>query len=181
MDKDFLVIGITQPYFFKDEARQINSLLEEKKAHYIHLRKPGSSYGEMENLIQDIKPEFHPFLKLHDHFSLIEKFELGGIHLNSRNPVAFPNAAQISKSIHHPAEIKDTEDLNYFFLSPIFDSISKKGYKAAFNPEELPSFISGKRAIALGGVTPDKFLMLKNLGFYGGALLSYFFPQGNKE
>ena len=43
--------------------------------------------------------------------------------------------------------------------------------------EKISSFIRGKKVIALGGVTPDKFPFLKSKGFLGAALLGYFFPE----
>ena len=190
MNKEFLIIAVTAPGFYLEEASKINSILANNEATFIHIRKPGSTVGEIETLINEIKPEFHKKLKLHDHFELLEKYNLGGIHLNARNPEApekfnFPNIIKgnmsVSKSIHSLNEIECTEDLDYFFISPIFDSISKKGYKSAYDLNILATKIKRKRAIALGGVTPDKFPLLKGLGFYGAALLGHFFPptRGN--
>lgn len=60
------------------------------------------------------------------------------------------------------------------FLSPIYGSISKPGYEAAFpDADALASALAGARypVLALGGVTPDKFEELRELGFAGAALL----------
>ena len=131
---------------------------------------------QIEKLIEGIKPQFHSRLKLHDHFELIEKYELGGIHLNSRNPLPYPGAKSLSISIHDLNEIEKVQDFDYFFISPVFNSISKQGYNSAFDLNELSKKISGKNAIALGGVTPDKFPLLKTMSFKGAALLGHFFP-----
>lgn len=174
---DFIIIGITAPEFFEGEAESIQQILAKDKARFIHVRKPGASLLNFEKLITKISPEFHPRLKIHDHHELIYKYNLGGVHLNSRNPILPKGANSVSKSIHSLDEIDSLSQFDYGFLSPVFDSISKTGYKAAFNLKKIPEFITGKNVIALGGVTPDKIQLLKSLGFRGGAMLGYFFPQ----
>ena len=177
MSKDFQVIDITSPLFIKDEAEKINKILRDGSADLVHIRKPGSNEKEVEKLIQGISPIFYPRLKLHDHFELLEKYPLGGIHLNLRNNRAKPNVSSISISFHSLDEIKKSGNYDYFFISPIFDSISKAGYKGKFDFTELSNVIRGKKAIALGGITPDKFNFLKSMGFSGAAMLGYFFPS----
>lgn len=58
-------------------------------------------------------------------------------------------------------------------LSPIFDSISKNGYRSAFDLDEIKDMITGRHVTALGGVTPDAFPILREKGFSGAALLGY--------
>lgn len=176
MDKKFLIIAITRDVFFDDEAKKINSLFENGEIYYLHLRKPGASKEKIQRLIEEIDPQFYPRIKMHDHFELIKKYNLGGCHLNSRNPIASPEAKMISKSIHSLEEMDQNGNFEYFFISPIFDSISKEGYKSHFNLKEISMKIRGKKVIALGGVTPDKFEILKETGFIGAALCGYFFP-----
>ena len=65
-------------------------------------------------------------------------------------------------------------------MSPVFDSISKQGYKANFNKEELKKFLKKERKIkimGLGGVTEDNYSELINLGFDGGAFLGSVWKQ----
>lgn len=177
MRQNLLIIAITSPSFDTREAIKICELLEKGEADFVHIRKPGSSIEEVESLIRSIPSKYHRKLKLHDHFDLIKRYNLGGVHLNSRNPVAPQNARSVSKSLHSIDEINDAGKYDYFFLSPVFDSISKEGYKAAFDLEELEPVIRGKKAVALGGVTPEKFEQLSKLGFYGAAMLGYYFPD----
>lgn len=185
-DNRFLTIAITRESFFPKESEIINSILEKGEVDWLHIRKPSAKADQIEILIKNIDQKFHKRIKLHDHFELINKFDLGGVHLNSRNPFFVLSKEKserkeyrlsISKSLHSLEELDNVEGLDYFFISPVFDSISKQGYKAAFNLNELSKNIKGKKAIALGGVTPDKIPLLKDLGFYGAALLSYYFPN----
>lgn len=177
MPKDFLIIAITHPSFIENEAYKICRILENKEADLVHIRKPGSSLNEMRNLIYHIPKEFHHSIKIHDHFQLLNEFELGGIHLNNRNPSANLLTKSISKSIHTIEEVENIANYDYVFLSPIFNSISKTGYNSKFKLDEIADKILNKNVIALGGVTPDKFSILKKSNFIGAALLGYFFPD----
>lgn len=186
MNPDFVIIAITPPVFLKNEAETINKILSDNEAHYLHIRKPGSSESEIVSLLKQIHPSHFSRLKLHDHFQLVSKYNLGGIHLNSRNPEISPEILSkdidnkrfsVSKSVHSVEELDNNSRFDYQFISPVFDSISKKGYNAGFNLTELSDKIKGKNVIALGGVTPDKFPLLKSLGFRGAALLGHFFPD----
>ncbi|MCH5234273.1 MAG: thiamine phosphate synthase [Muribaculaceae bacterium] len=174
---DFIVIAITPPVPYPDEAGRIENILSSDLAHFVHIRKPNYSEDDVESLIKEIKPEFHHRLKLHDHFELLDKYDLGGVHLNSRNRSTHPKSKSVSISLHSLEEIEDAESYDYFFISPVFDSISKEGYMARFDHAKLSKAVKGKKAIALGGVTPEKFDYLKSLGFKGAALLGHFFPS----
>ncbi|MCH5241629.1 MAG: thiamine phosphate synthase [Muribaculaceae bacterium] len=173
---DFIIIAVTPPERYPEEAERINFLLSGGFVDFVHIRKPSYSFEDIEILVKGIKTEFLHRLKIHDHFELLQKYDLGGVHLNSRNYIVPVNAKSISISIHSLKEMENKEGYDYFFISPVFDSISKEGYRAAFDLKELSKHIQGRNAIALGGVTPDKFELLKSLGFKGAALLGHFFP-----
>ena len=97
---DFLVIAITPPDHYPHEAQIINRLLGDNMVNFVHIRKPSFSSEEIEDLIARIEPRFHPRLKLHDHFDLLDKYDLVGVHLNSRNKDSHPNAKSVSISLH---------------------------------------------------------------------------------
>lgn len=175
LDKKFLIIGITLPYFYKGEAEKIIEIFQNEEADIIHLRKPYSNLEKLEKLIKGIPEEFYPRLRLHDHFSLMDKYGLGGVHLNSRNPEPPSPNCNTSKSIHTIQELNLAAEFDYVTLSPIFDSISKPGYLAQFNLEDLKKHLHDRKVIALGGVTPEKFMLLKQTGFKGAAMSGYFF------
>ena len=66
-------------------------------------------------------------------------------------------------------------------LSPIFDSISKKGYASAFSPSQLEEAASqgiiDHQVVALGGVTLDKLPLLESWHFGGAAMLGSIWQQ----
>ena len=169
-----MIIVITLPYFIEREAERIVQRL----AHVdlIHLRKPDASIEDMERLITAIPSEYHNRLVLHDHYSLAMKYNLYGVHLNSRNPLP-PQGwkGSISRSCHSLEEIKEWKDrCNYLSLSPIYDSISKQGYLSAFSRELIEKSVADgiidNKVLALGGVTFDKVEEVLSLGF-GGAMI----------
>lgn len=172
MDKGFITIVITSPEEVKDEHIKIMRLLN-AGVDYVHIRKPNHSLSDIKRLIENIDYPLRKRLKLHGHFELLNEMNLGGVHLNSRNHEPPENASNISKSCHSLNELKDARNYEYVTLSPIFDSISKMGYKSKFDIDKLSNFIARKRVIALGGISPDTFLLLKSKGFYGAALLGY--------
>ncbi len=94
-----------------------------------------------------------------------------GVHLNSRNPQAPAGfAGTVSRSCHSLEESRGAAD--YVFISPVFDSISKAGYTAAFSLDELRGKVDS-RCIALGGVEPCRLSQVADAGFGGAALLGY--------
>lgn len=60
----------------------------------------------------------------------------------------------MSSSFHELAQLRaDWGDLDYAFLSPVYDSISKTGYGAAFEEAELGAALTAATVpvVALGG------------------------------
>lgn len=192
-----MTIVITLPNFINGEAEQIAQLLHNSIApnhtliapnhasavpyhvpiNLIHIRKPDCEISELENLILSIPNEYRNRLVLHDHHEFAIKYHLFGVHLNSRNPQP-PKGwkGSVSKSCHSLEEVKEWKvRCNYVSLSPIFDSISKKGYHSAFTSEEIKNArrdgIIDEKVLALGGVTFERLAEVKKLGFGGGMIL----------
>ena len=170
------VIVITLPEMVEGEAPLIEAFLRRGIAHSVHLRKPTATVEQLEALVRAVPADLHPRLVLHDHFALAVEFGLQGVHLNRRNPL--PPAGwqgSVSRSCHSLAEVAEWKArCTYVSLSPIFDSISKQGYRAAFTPRELEQArregIIDHRVLALGGVTFGRLPDVAAMGF-GGAMV----------
>ena len=150
------LIVITSPYFFKGEDSILSHLFDEGMQH-LHLRKPDSEANELRKLLDRIPDIYYPKVVLHDCFNLAVEYGLGGIHLNRRNnqpPNGFTGT--ISCSCHSIEELEQFGKLDYLFLSPIFQSISKEGYGNGFKPETLRQAsnagIINDKVMALGGI-----------------------------
>ena len=171
----FKLIAITREVVEIDESCRICNLID-AGFDYVHIRKPALQKNEMQQFIESIPTRYYNRLKLHDHFDLADKYDLAGIHLNSRNrtaPIGFQK--HVSKSCHSIEELRDIDRFEYVFLSPIFDSISKQGYKARFSKDELEnsSNLISEKVMALGGVADKHIPYLQKIGFGGCALLGY--------
>lgn len=179
------LIVITQPTFFVEEDQIITALFEEG-LDILHLRKPETAAMYSERLLTLIPEKYHRFIVTHEHFYLKQEFGLMGIHLNARNPKE-PNgfSGHISCSCHTLEEVKEKKKYyDYVFLSPVFDSISKEGYRAAYTSEELRKAskegIIDKNVMALGGVCEDNILQIKDYGFGGAVVLGDLWGKFDK-
>ena len=133
--------------------------------------------GDVERLIRQLPTELYGRLVLHDHHHLALKYGLRGIHLNRRNPERLEGfKGTVSISCHSIDELEacKRESFDYLSLSPIFNSISKVGYNAAFTLQELEDArlrgVIDSRVMALGGVTFSKINRVLEMGF-GGAMI----------
>ena len=165
------LLAITTPNFWHGEADAICRLLD-RGWNRVHIRKPEASKEELSYLIKSIPQKYRPFISLHDQIDLAKCYGLGGIHLNARYPKP-PSGWKglVSRSCHTIEEIESFSNLDYLTLSPIFDSISKQGYKSQFNSNILKN-ANLKNVYALGGVTFSRLSEIEEYGFKGAAMLS---------
>ena len=186
------LIAITKPDFYDGEAAFIKRLFE-SGFDIVHLRKPycmdvarcvhSNDVARRVhidcicNILNELSSEERSKIVVHDYPELYYEFSLKGIHIN-KNIVKYPEDYQgfKTRSCHSLEEVKlYKDDFDYVFLSPIFDSISKQGYKSAFTEEVLRTAsregIIDEKVVALGGVTFEKISLLKDLGFGGAAMM----------
>ncbi len=172
----FKTIILTMPIFLDHEAERMAAMLHDGKADIIHIRKPEAEADRVEWLLRAIPCECYPRIVLHDHFELAVRYGLYGVHLNSRNPQP-PEGwrGSISRSCHSLHEVEEWKGrCSYVSLSPIFDSVSKEGYKSAFKEEEIREAVGkgiiDNKTYALGGVTFKSLKKVEEMGF-GGAMI----------
>lgn len=154
----------------------------------LHLRKPSFTENNYREYLQQIKAEYCRRIVLTDYFELGATYKTGGVHLNShiRTDAALwaqikeLNPGTVAASFHSWDELSACKkSFDYIFISPVFDSISKHGYKAAVQlngaKEIKEQFHAGGRSvpgiIGLGGVAQHNIQLLEKNGFDGGALL----------
>ena len=179
------LIVITSSEPVEQEAEKINALFE-AGMEILHIRKPDFSKNEYINLLDKINPKYHHKIKIHEFFELTENYNLLGVHLNVRNPnYTGKKKLNISKSVHSIEELETIDEYDYVFLSPIFDSISKKGYLSNFDDETLTkASLSGKinpKVIALGGINQETLPLLKKYAFGGAAVLGNIWNKRHCE
>ena len=180
------LIVISHPETFCDE-QQITDAIFDEGLKYFHLRKPLFSEHEMEQFITRISEKNYHKIILHSHYRLIEKYNLKGAHVNLQmltlREKSKSKSEHTSLSLHSLNEIEHCNlKFDYAFLSPVFDSISKIGYKSTLDLHVVQKFLhknKDTKIIALGGVDEEKIELVKELGFSGIALLGAVWQSSN--
>ena len=178
----------------ENETEQVINLFKNGLKRF-HLRKPHYSIKRMRAYLDKIPKEYHNRIVIHSHHQLALKYHLKGIHLTSKQrKKGFLRKLRIklikykkpkltvSTSFHSISELDQFNDLyDYVFLSPIFDSISKKDYQSGFKEFRLTSAIqsSNFKVVALGGVDNNNVHKAFNMGFWGSAFLGTIWTKGD--
>ena len=174
MKQAFKLIVITPADFFEGEIDILHQLFA-MGLQYLHVRKPNATEAEIANFIERINPLHYSKLVLHQYHHLAKVYNLKGVHFNGKNPINQEYTAyQQSYSAHGIAEIEQLNvHLDYVFISPVFDSISKTDYKAEIGLADLERLnnSSAHPIIALGGLNADTIIEAINANFAGAALL----------
>ena len=175
------LLAISSPEFIPDEARIINGLFREG-LEYMHIRKPGSSVAQLKILLSGIEKAFANRIAIHQHHELALEFEITRLHLTeserkTKDLYTLENLKKrgffLSTSVHNLKEMKTLNNhFSYTFFGPVFDSISKEGYKSALNKD---FFLEEKHksipAMALGGIDISNIQQVRKMNFDGAAIL----------
>lgn len=181
---NFQLIVITAPDTSANEVKYIHQFFD-AGLKTLHIRKPGYTKDQLRNFIARIEKKYHKRLVLHSHYDLASEFRIKGIHLTEiTRKKTLPRAYDakkhtISASFHFLNHISlSRRDYSYVFLSPVYDSISKRGYKSQFEAAELKQFLARhNNIVALGGVSKATIKNIIDAGFAGAATLGYIWES----
>lgn len=186
LTETFKLIVITPEKDIAGEPGLINALFE-VGLQLLHLRKPAYSVAETRNLLNAVSVHFHPKIVLHSHYELLNDFNLKGAHLPEkiRNTTNTDGIKHIISTSFHTMEDILIEKMNfeYAFFSPVFQSLSKQGYKPTMEPEVLKDLFNSNRnkirfpVIALGGITDKNILQAQDMSFNGAACIGYIWEN----
>lgn len=172
-----MIIIITPEKNINNETGIINGLFREE-LDLLHLRKPFMSRDALADFIRNIDSEFHHRLVLCSHYELAEPFGISRLHFREadrKNNCQNPFTGKIISTSVHDIETFNGLDKSwaYAFVSPVFPSISKKGYgehstvlsevKKRSNPDV--------QLVALGGINQYNIQDIFENGADGAALL----------
>ena len=163
----------------QNERKTLIKCFENGLDHY-HLRKPYYVKREFVNYIKEIPSEYRRRVVVHSQHQLCEEYDLQGIHYQAQKRKEDKTTVRgeirkwryhgktVSTSFHSIAEtMNNNDDYHYTFLSPVFDSISKKNHNGhGFKVVGLK-----KKIIALGGINKDTLYNTKQLGYQGVGIL----------
>jgi thiamine-phosphate pyrophosphorylase len=175
------LLAISSPEFIPEEAAIINGLFREG-LECMHIRKPESDQNAFAELLAQIEPDFLDRIAMHQHHKLAAKFGISRLHFTENNrrmssdeqlKKLRDNGFMLSTSIHNLAELENiSTDFSYTFFGPVFDSISKLGYRSAVDED---FFIEDKvkkiPVIGLGGIDISNIQKVRHLNFDGAAVL----------
>lgn len=176
------MIVITSPDIITNETAIIHRLFEEGM-NLLHIRKPKMLKSELTKFINNIDKAYHPKLVMHQYYELAEDFDIRRFHITEKNRVGFyectkklkdkPNVV-FSTSTHTIEEFNGLPTVfQYAFLSPVYESISKQGYKSGHDilasVQQRANFTS--RLVALGGITHTNCINTITCGFDDIAVL----------
>lgn len=181
------IIAISSGEGYKSEVPIVVRMFKEG-LDVLHLRKPNFSEHLMEEYLNAIPDRFHNRIVLHAFHDLVKKYDIKGIHITKRHKKSWfktfirtfilklkkPNLT-VSTSCHSLSHLKRySKRYDYVFLSPVFNSISKKKRYAGFSFAKIQEKLkkSGcNNVYALGGVSVNKVAKAKEMGFAGVVLL----------
>lgn len=173
--------------------------LFERGLKQFHLRKRTYTREQTQRYLECIPAQYHPHIVIHNHFDLLESYELKGLHFCKKYTVYDYLQAQqldaaslrkkyghISHSLHSLNDIQtNTFPFDYLFLSPVFDSISNVGYNSKIKIQTIRKFFKEvpdhPQVIAVSGITDQKVSRVFEAGFSGLALLGYIWVQYKED
>ena len=180
---------ISAEIFFQEEIPLLSAMFKSGSFTF-HLRKPNATKEQIINFLHELPDAYRKYVVLHQYYELARQFSLKGIHLKAETKEITLDELQefteskktkftISISLHELPELENVAPfIEYAFISPVFDSISKRGYisridlaKAQLELEMLRNKGKNLKIIALGGILPAHLRILKESGFHGAAVL----------
>ena len=174
------LIVISSPDQVNDEAEIINELFE-LGLEYFHIRKPADTEEQVRKLIAGIDPDYYPCISLHQHHSLAEEFGIKRLHYteNERSKLKnntleglITNGFILSTSIHDLSLLASLNEYHYVFFGPVYNSISKQGYKSVLPPGfKLSTMKALPLVIGIGGIEAKNIDRIKTMNFDGAAIL----------
>lgn len=183
-----MIVLLTQPTAFpvdstefQAEAKIIKGLFS-RGLQRLHVRKPGASTEELHScIVSAIEPAYRDRVILHGCHRVAQALHVRGIHYTEKTrpadilPLYGPDF-HISAAFHTLDQLRHPwgPSLKSCFLSPVFDSISKKDHRSAqFDRAELKAVLAQSPfpVFALGGVRADRLPDVQQMGFAGAAVI----------
>ncbi len=176
LSNDFRLIVVSPEVPIQDELKTATELLRTGQVIY-HLRKSNWTREQFDQWLSHVPKAHLKHVTIHQHVELANEWKLGGVHFKSNQIVEAFNG-RISKSVHDLSELETVSDfpLDYIFYSPVFESISKPGYKSDLPIEKIAQLIGSVKipVVGLGGIQKSNLLQLKDHGFSGAAFMGGF-------
>ncbi len=179
------LIALSSPDKINHESQIIHQLFDAGLDSF-HLRKPGFSEPQVEQVLNSIDPVYHHRIVLHGYSGLALKYKLKGIHLPSafhqQGLLALSRRQYMSLrfSKHHRSItchslerlLKTHRAYSSLVLSPVFNTISDHNISAGFDEKSIKKALQQVSipVVALGGIDARTIVQAKDMGFSGAML-----------
>lgn len=186
------IVVYTLPYAVANEADKINQLFDAGLKE-LHIRKPGFSKDDLYSLLSGIHPCYHPYIVLHQQYSLRKHFKIKGLHFG---PNYFKGVAGLFKKVLYArnskfqlstavSDIKNVDDISpvfdLVFVGPMYKKLSEQNALTNFDAFEVKNAVSSttKSIYAYGGIDYKNQERIKSLGFKGIVLQASVWKSGD--
>lgn len=181
------LIVVSSAYDIENEIGLIE-LMFRKGMDKFHLRKPNYTTKDYETFLDRLHPKFRKHIIIHSRHNMAFRYKLKGINLGRNHKrtklKTFWKVFKmklINKKLIVTSEFDSLTQFNasrypydYVMLSPVYDSISKKGKRSKFNHSRLKKAFKTKKnyeVYAGGGITASRIPHCQELGFDGVAVM----------
>lgn len=180
-----------------NEIETISRLFDEG-VDFLYLRKINISSAYWYAYIEQF-PFGHESQMITADFQLLHDLKLGGFHFQQEivKSLSEEDLKENLHLLHHSSKISsvtahDFEELKKYdgvfkhvLISPLYNSISKKDYKSAWDLEELKRYIIQREQndtllFAQGGIDIDKIEDVRTIGLDGITLLGYLWNDAQE-
>ncbi len=178
------LILVTSELSLMNEIPLIREALD-KGFFRIHVKRAMMPGTELVAMLSMFTKEEHQQFVVHSNYEVAEEFELAGIHLPEWRRLKYPNVGQVSMapvvstSFHHVSEFEaSVSQYEYGFIGPVYDSISKPGYKSNVDLRSINPLLK-KKCVAIGGITVDNLSDVFNSGVSMAAVRGFVWDAKN--
>lgn len=176
MSGTFIVLSPTKS--LRNEAKIVCSLFEQGLEWY-HLRKPRWTAERVQSWIKSIPKAYRSRIVLHQFPELVEKFSLGGFHVQAGTD--FPECVPATKISVQCREYADLEKLGNRYsvlLGPIFPRDDRDLTTPTRTWQEFAAILAywrkhggNNKIYAFGGISEQNIKICKKAGFDGIAVV----------
>jgi thiamine-phosphate pyrophosphorylase len=176
-----MIILISSEKNVSNEIKIVEEILIQFPEVLFHLRKPQMSELQIQDWLKNINASLIERINVHQHQKFANQLGVSLLHQKEEFRHIQDSLKYNSTSFHVKAEaVKNHQNFDYFFCSPIFQSISKPNYSTSENWNILGCDKDFReKAVGLGGLNCSTIAAAKKLGFNNFAFLGAVWESSN--
>ncbi|MFA7273206.1 MAG: thiamine phosphate synthase [Crocinitomicaceae bacterium] len=176
------IILISPEQSVVNEISLVQAMMSTNEDVRFHLRKFRWSKEDYLDYLLEINPLFYPKISIHQFHDLQLNFPKIGLHYKEEDRDDFGKSTMPTSTSFHSQNDAFVlgNEFDYFFCSPVFQSLSKKDYLPTEN-WDITAWNNElrRKAVALGGISVETIIQAKELGFTNFAVLGNIWMSEN--